>query len=105
MLGQILSETHGIEGAAKIISGLGLLDVETFLTEEKTLEQVSGLYHPLDKQVRGYEMHMGRTEGADCARPLLELGHGPDGAISPDGRAWDAIFTVCLLMMSFARLI
>ena len=31
-------------------------------------------------------MHMGRTEGADCDRPLLDMSHGPDGAISPDGR-------------------
>ena len=86
MLGRRLTDEHGLEGAAKSISGLGLLDVETFMTPEKNLEQVSGIYHPLDKQVRGYEMHMGRTEGADCDRPLLDMSHGPDGAISPDGR-------------------
>jgi adenosylcobyric acid synthase len=36
--------------------------------------------------VRGYEMHMGRTEGPDAARPMLTLGGQPDGAVSKDGR-------------------
>jgi adenosylcobyric acid synthase len=31
-------------------------------------------------------MHMGRTEGADCTRPMLRSGARGDGAISPDGR-------------------
>ena len=86
MLGQRLTDAQGIEGAAKSTGGLGLLNVETILTGQKKLEQVSGIYHPLKKQVRGYEMHMGHTEGADCDSPLLMLSHGPDGAISPDGR-------------------
>ena len=35
----------------------------------------------------GFEMHMGRTDGNDCARPLLIFADGrEDGAISPDGR-------------------
>ena len=36
---------------------------------------------------RGYEMHVGRTAGRDCARPLLRFGDGrDDGATSADGR-------------------
>jgi adenosylcobyric acid synthase len=31
-------------------------------------------------------MHIGRTTGADTARPMLDLGGRPDGAISVDGR-------------------
>ncbi len=35
----------------------------------------------------GYEMHMGVTEGPDCARPFARLADGsPEGAISADGR-------------------
>jgi adenosylcobyric acid synthase len=35
---------------------------------------------------RGYEMHVGRTEGPDLARPLLRLADGRlDGAVSSDG--------------------
>jgi adenosylcobyric acid synthase len=31
-------------------------------------------------------MHVGRTFGFDCARPMLVLDAGPDGAVSADGR-------------------
>jgi adenosylcobyric acid synthase len=35
----------------------------------------------------GYEMHMGVTEGQDCARPFARLADGsPEGAVSVDGR-------------------
>ena len=35
----------------------------------------------------GYEMHMGVTDGPDCARPFARLADGsPDGAMSADGR-------------------
>jgi adenosylcobyric acid synthase len=36
--------------------------------------------------VKGYEMHVGTTEGADTARPMLDLDGRADGAISADGR-------------------
>jgi len=37
--------------------------------------------------VRGYEMHMGRTTGPDTARPWLTLdADRTDGAVSRDGR-------------------
>lgn len=47
---------------------------------------MTGIYLPLKRIVRGYEMHMGQTFGPDCDRPLLELEQGSEGAISPDGR-------------------
>jgi adenosylcobyric acid synthase len=31
-------------------------------------------------------MHVGVTEGVDCARPFLAIGNRPDGAVSADGR-------------------
>jgi adenosylcobyric acid synthase len=31
-------------------------------------------------------MHVGDTAGSDCARPMLDLGGRPDGAVSADGR-------------------
>ena len=40
---------------------------------------------------RGYEMHIGRTSGPDCARPLLRFTDGrEDGAVSRDGRVTGA---------------
>jgi adenosylcobyric acid synthase len=36
-------------------------------------------------------MHIGRTRGPDCGRPLLRFADGrEDGAISPDGRVMGA---------------
>jgi len=87
MLGRTIADPAGVEGPAGSVAGLDLLNVETRLTGEKRLEQVTGRYLPLAKDIRGYEMHMGRTGGADCDQPLLALGHGADGAISADGRA------------------
>src|SRR5690606_13497921 len=35
---------------------------------------------------KGYEMHVGKTSGPDCLRPLITLSDGrTDGATSPDG--------------------
>ncbi len=98
MLGRTLSNPEGIEGKATTIKGLGLLDVTTTIIGDKRLDQITGRYAPLNMTVRGYEMHMGETSGTDCARPLLNLPHGPDGAISPDGRV-----TGCYLHGLFAE--
>lgn len=88
MLGREIADPLGIEGSAGTCAeaaGLGLLDVRTVLGPRKALRKVAGL--ALETRFEGYEMHMGVTTGADCARPFAELeGIGPDGAISADGR-------------------
>ncbi len=86
MLGQALADPDGREGPPGIVAGLGLLEVETVLTGEKTLRQVQGISVADGLPVTGYEMHLGRTTGADTTRPLLRLeaGHG-DGASTADG--------------------
>ena len=85
MLGRVVADPAGVEGPAGKVAGLGLLDVVTVLSGEKRLEGVRGR----DAEgvgFTGYAMHMGRTEGADAARPLFWLeGGGVDGAVSPDG--------------------
>ena len=85
MLGQSIDDPNGIEGPAARVPGLGLLDVATVLTREKRLVSVHGRTTD-GVPFTGYEMHMGRTQGPDAARPLLHLNDGkPDGAQSPDG--------------------
>ncbi|WP_299003385.1 cobyric acid synthase [uncultured Caulobacter sp.] len=84
MLGRRLSDPEGVEGAPASIEGLGLLDVETVMTSQKTLRQVTGRL-PGGARFEGYEMHVGRTTGG--ARPMLRFdGGGDDGAVSPDGK-------------------
>jgi adenosylcobyric acid synthase len=86
MLGRTVCDPDRIEGETTTIEGLGLLDITTRLTADKTLVEVAGRDHATGEAVRGYEMHVGRTEGPDCARPMLDLSGRADGAVSPDGR-------------------
>jgi len=85
MLGHMVADPDGIEGAAGRVAGLGLLDVETVLALRKQLRLASGTLSG-GQAVTGYEMHMGITIGPDCARPMLRIDGRDDGAISADGR-------------------
>jgi adenosylcobyric acid synthase len=91
MLGKTISDPDGIEGSAGTVEGLGLLDVETVLTADKSLVEAEGKHLASGASVKGYEIHIGRTSGPDCARPYLHIrdaGGTPklDGAQSSDGR-------------------
>ncbi|MBX9634796.1 MAG: cobyric acid synthase, partial [Magnetospirillum sp.] len=86
MLGRSVADPLGVEGPkGSIAAGLGLLDIETVMAGEKVLVEITGS-DAHGHAVTGYEMHMGRTEGPDCARPFLTLAGQPDGAVSRDGR-------------------
>ena len=97
MLGRMLHDPHGSEGAsgtAGSMPGLGLLDFETTFARDKQLRQVSGTLC-LDgaPPVTGYEIHMGVTTGKALDNPSSVLdggsaggGRRPDGAISDDGQ-------------------
>jgi adenosylcobyric acid synthase len=85
MLGRRIADPDGIEGPAGAVEALGLLDVATVLTGDKRLEPVHGEAGGVP--FCGYEMHMGVTTGADCARPFARLADGsPEGAGAADGR-------------------
>jgi len=86
MLGRSLGDPQGLEGPAGTQPGLGLLDVETEMTGDKTLAEASGVEIASGAAVRGYEMHIGRTQGAGLARPWLRLAGRSEGAVSDDGR-------------------
>jgi adenosylcobyric acid synthase len=86
MLGKRVADPQGIEGSPGAVDGLGLLDVETVLTGEKTLAEVEGECLANAQNFRGYEMHVGQTAGPDCVRPLLRFADGRlDGATSASG--------------------
>jgi len=86
MMGRVVRDPDGIEGPAGEAAGLGLLDLETTLTGDKTLTEASAIEVTTDEEVYGYEMHVGRTSGAGLDRPMLWLGDRSDGAVSADGR-------------------
>src|SRR5260221_9291795 len=86
MLGKLVHEPEGVEGQNGTVPALGLLDVETTLVPEKTLIRVEATHVPSGSPLSGYEIHLGKTTGPDCARPFALIGSQPDGAMSPDGR-------------------
>ena len=76
---------------AIILHAARLLDVETVLMGEKTLVEVGGECLMNGEPFQGYEMHIGQTQGPDCARPLMRFADGRlDGATSADGRVMGA---------------
>lgn len=86
MLGRRVADPRGIEGPPGAAEGLGLLDIETVLTAEKTLKPVAGRGYE-DAPLTGYEMHVGVTSGPGLARPFIQLDdEGAHGACSADGR-------------------
>jgi adenosylcobyric acid synthase len=86
MLGRSIADPEGVEGPPGSAPGLGLLAVDTILSDAKRLVPVSGHSHD-GAALAGYEMHMGRTEGEGRARSFAVLTHaGAEGAVSPDGR-------------------
>jgi adenosylcobyric acid synthase len=85
MLGIKIDDREGIEGPPRSVAGLGLLDVETTLLPEKSLRRVEGQSIAGGHSISGYEIHCGKTAGADCARPVLSVNGKPHGASSANG--------------------
>ncbi|MCL6472070.1 MAG: cobyric acid synthase [Firmicutes bacterium] len=100
MLGKVLRDEYGVESGRKQIEGLGLLECETKLSREKVTVQVEAevtgggaILGPIAKcRIRGYEIHMGRTElydGASKAFSIKRRGEKEDsfgdGCVSEDG--------------------
>jgi len=86
MLGKTIGDPDGIEGAPQTVDGLGFLNVETVMIPKKTLARTQARYLETGAELEGYEIHLGVTTGADCARPWLEVDGRNEGASSADGR-------------------
>lgn len=86
MLGRVISDPDGVDGCAGNVAGLGLLDIETVMSAEKSTVLVHGTHCATGAAIEGYEIHLGRSDGPDCARPLLMIDGRRDGAASRDGR-------------------
>jgi adenosylcobyric acid synthase len=86
MLGRTINDPQGIEGPAGETPGLGLLDVETEMTADKRLTHTRAEHIATGVAIQGYEIHIGRTTGADCSRPFATVASSPEGAGSANGR-------------------
>ncbi len=86
ILGRSVADPDGIEGAAGTDPGLGLLDVETVMSGDKRLTEVAAVHAGTGTPFRGYEIHIGHSDGPDRVRPFASVDGAPEGAVSADGR-------------------
>jgi len=86
MLGHTVSDPDGIEGPAGETAGLGLLDIHTVMTPDKRLARVTATHAASGLDVSGYEIHIGRSDGPDTARPFAHVEGRAEGAISANGQ-------------------
>ena len=72
MLGKAIHDPNGIEDNPGSSQGLGLIDSDTLLTDDKRLQQVQGVITLNNQQaeVAGYEIHCGETQ-FNCSETLL----------------------------------
>jgi len=85
MLGQEVSDPHGIESAGTTVRGLGLLPLFTELAMDKTLARVEATHLASGQALSGYEIHHGLTRPAGAgALPAVLRG---DGSVIGHGRA------------------
>jgi adenosylcobyric acid synthase len=99
MLGVTIHDPDGVESVTLVTAGLSLLAVASRFLPVKSTHQIKAQVS-LDRGIlakakgaalRGYEIHMGQTEGANISQPfqLIERSSQPcaafDGCISSDG--------------------
>ena len=70
MLGQTVNDPEGIEGSINSLPGLGLLPINTTMTQEKTTRQVTFLFD--GQECQGYEIHQGVS---DTDETILQTDH------------------------------
>ena len=70
MLGQTVNDPEGIEGSISSLPGLGLLPINTTMTQEKTTRQVTFLFD--GQECQGYEIHQGVS---DTDETILQTAH------------------------------
>jgi adenosylcobyric acid synthase len=99
MLGQKILDPHQAESAESETAGLGLLDVTTEFSREKSTRQVKAsviadcglLAGTKGEEITGYEIHLGQTRGKEKAGAfqIIATPEGPadypDGVLNRDG--------------------
>jgi adenosylcobyric acid synthase len=82
MLGRMIHDPEGLEGKATSVAGLGLLDIETTMTADKTVTPTTAIHVASGEIISAYEIHLGKTTGPDCAKPFAKTSTANDGAMN-----------------------
>jgi len=78
MMGEWIHDPKQIEGKVEKVPGLGILPVETIITEEKVTEQCTFSFRN-KQEGKGYEIHMGETVAKKSSPVCLINGTKEDG--------------------------
>jgi adenosylcobyric acid synthase len=101
MLGRMIHDPDGLEGPRGSVEGLGLLDVETSLAAQKTVTETQAMHALSGQLINAYEIHLGKTTGADCARLFAQTSNGPEGATSKNGLVTGTYLHGCFVANGF----
>jgi adenosylcobyric acid synthase len=94
MLGARIRDPFGVETPLREIAGLNLLPIETTLEREKTTILSEGIVTFAGERfaVKGYEIHMGRSEPLAGHISLIEMHGRKEGGKSEDERVMGTYF-------------
>jgi len=88
MLGNLISDPHGIESGDGDCKGLGLLDICTILGPDKILQLTEAIHTLSGHVVNGYEIHHGRTTMNAGEVLFTSKKNDPVGIGTSDHRIW-----------------
>jgi adenosylcobyric acid synthase len=86
MLGKMIHDPQGIEGPPQSIKGLGLLNIETTMSSQKTLQEVTTQTKDSNLKITGYEIHIGESKGADLENSWINIDNKNISAASKNGQ-------------------
>lgn len=88
MMGETISDPKGIEGDLPLISGLGLLPINTLIENEKVTEQCQFKFKDYADVCSGYEIHMGQTSLKHPENYLNKLSQGKEDGYYLNEKCW-----------------
>lgn len=118
MLGKEINDPKLAESQIPFTKGLGILDTYTTFEDEKSTYQVKAQVSSMnqftkyyeDEEIKGYEIHMGKTEHGAMATPFIEITERLgdkveiyDGAINLEGNVWGTYIHGIFDNTSFTR--
>jgi cobyric acid synthase len=88
MLGRRIEDPHHLESALGRKDGIGLLDIKTVLSPEKTLVRTEGRHLSSGQPIVGYEIHHGKSDSRDTRPVILKADGEAIGSASSEHRVW-----------------
>lgn len=86
MMGEEISDPHGVESPNQEMKGLGFFPIETTLTQRKTTQYSEGVVfiNGKDIPIQGYEIHMGQSVHHFNEQGLIRMEDRTDGSVDWD---------------------